>query len=361
MLNAIQGLDVFLKSSGIALISIVVGLIVYFVLMRILKSIAATTESVLFPSLVKHFRAPLLMLLPLIGLSIGISSTGLSAQDLETVRHALSILITIAMSWLAARFIAVIEDLVMSKFEIDVKDNLRARKVQTQMQWFKRAMIVFIALIGLSIILTSFSKVRQLGTTILASAGVIGIIIGFAARQSIATLVAGLQIAVTQPIRIDDVVVVEGEWGRIEEIRLTYVVVRIWDLRRLILPITYFIETPFQNWTRVSADILGTVFLYVDYTVPVNEIREELHRILLQSENWDGKVWVLQVTGTNDKTVELRALMSAQDSSIAWNLRCEVREKLLDYLQSHYPDALPKIRGTLTGPDQGVKPHGPGK
>jgi small-conductance mechanosensitive channel len=346
---SIKGLDTFLQSSGIVLGSILVGLIAHFLLIRILKSIGKKHESILFQSLARNLRGPLLLAFPLIALSISVSSLEVPVEKMNSVRHVLGILLTIAISWLIAKFIQVIEDLVLEKFKIDGKDNLRARKIQTQMQFFKRAAIVFIGIIALALILTSFDKVKQLGATILASAGVAGIIIGFAARQSIATLIAGLQIAITQPIRIDDVVIVENEWGRIEEITLTYVVVRIWDLRRLILPITYFIEKPFQNWTRVSADILGTVFLYVDYTVPVHEVREELHRVLISSEYWDGHVWNLQVTGSTDKTVELRALMSAPDASAAWNLRCEVREKLLDFLQSKFPQALPKIRGMITG------------
>jgi small-conductance mechanosensitive channel len=348
MLISMKGLDTFLKSSGIVLGSILVGLIAHFLLIRILKTIGKKNESILFQSLARNLRGPILLAFPLIALSIGVLSLDVPAETMNSVRHVLGILLTIAISWLVAKFIQVIEDLVLEKFKIDDTDNLRARKIQTQMQFFKRAAIVFIGILALALILTSFEKVKQLGATILASAGVAGIIIGFAARQSIATLIAGLQIAITQPIRIDDVVIVENEWGRIEEITLTYVVVRIWDLRRLILPITYFIEKPFQNWTRTSADILGTVFLYVDYTVPVQKIREELHRILLSSEYWDGHVWNLQVTGSTDKTIELRALMSAPDASAAWNLRCEVREKLLDYLQSKFPHALPRIRGTIT-------------
>ena len=167
--------------------------------------------------------------------------------------------------------------------------------------------------------------------------------VGFAAQRSIATLLAGFD-RTTQPIRIDDVVIVENEWGRIEEITLTYVVVRIWDLRRLILPITYFIEKPFQNWTRSSADILATVFLYVDHTVPLDQLRTELTRILEASQYWDRKVNVLQVTDTTEHTVQIRALGSAADASQAWNLRCEVREKLIRFLQENYPESLPRLR-----------------
>ena len=190
----------------------------------------------------------------------------------------------------------------------------------------------------------------QFGTSLLASAGIAGVIIGFAAQRSIATLVAGFQIAVTQPIRIDDVVIVENEWGKIEDITLTYVVVQIWDLRRLVLPITYFIEKPFQNWTRASAELLGSVFLHVDYTMPLAPLREELDRILAASKLWDGKVKVLQVTDAREHTLELRVLASARDAPTAWDLRCEVREKLIAFLQAEHPTALPRDRIELSAP-----------
>jgi small-conductance mechanosensitive channel len=187
------------------------------------------------------------------------------------------------------------------------------------------------------------------GVSILASAGMIGIILGFAAQRSIATLFAGLQIALTQPIRIDDAVIVEGEWGRVEEITLTYVVIKIWDLRRLVVPVTYFLEKPFQNWTRVSANLLGTVFLYVDYSVPVDEVRRELQAILKVSALWDGQVGGVQVTNSSERTLELRLLMSAADSSKIFDLRCEVREKVLAFLQQNHPGSLPRVRADLGG------------
>jgi small-conductance mechanosensitive channel len=204
--------------------------------------------------------------------------------------------------------------------------------------------------VTLATALMTFEKVRQLGTTLLASAGIAGIIIGIAAQRSIAALIAGVQMALTQPIRVDDVVIVENEWGRIEEITLTYVVVRIWDLRRLIVPTTYFLEKPFQNWTRVSTDLLGTVFLYVDYTVPVEEVRAELKRLAENSELWDGQVCVLQVTDTTEHAMQLRVLVSASDASNAWTLRCEVREKLVEFIQKNYPRSLPRLRAD-------VQPH----
>ena len=199
-------------------------------------------------------------------------------------------------------------------------------------------------MVGVGFILLQFDSLQPLGTGLLASAGVVGIIIGFASHQILANLLAGFQIAFTQPFRIDDVVIVEGEWGRIEEITLTYVVVRIWDQRRLVLPITYFINNPFQNWTRTTADIWGSVFIYVDYSVPIEKIREELKRIVSTTKEWDGKVAVLQVTDSSERTITLRALVSARNASDAWSLRCFVREKLISFLQNKYPDSLPKLR-----------------
>ncbi len=327
--------------------SVLFGILVYFFLRKILGSFAKKSKGILFKSLVKHLRAPLMLLIPLMALSVTQAYAPFSPNVRDAIGQILSISITITIAWLIAKFTFVIEDLILNSYRMDVEDNLKARKIHTQLQFLKKTVVLVIAVIALALILMSFEQIRQLGTVILASAGVLGIIIGFAAQRSISTLLAGLQIAITQPFRIDDVVIVEGEWGRIEEIALTYVVVRIWDLRRLVLPISYFLEKPFENWTRESAEILGTVYMYADYTVPVQEVKKELQRILKNSEFWDGKVWNLQVTNLTERTVELRALMSAQDASLAWNLRCEVREKLLLFIQSTYPDALPKVRAEL--------------
>lgn len=236
------------------------------------------------------------------------------------------------------------EELILRRYRIDVADNLEARTIYTQVVLKKIATAVVMVFAAASMLM-AFESVRQFGTSILASAGIAGIIIGFAAQRSIATLVAGFQIALTQPIRLDDVVIVEGEWGRIEDITLTYVVVQSWDERRLIVPITQFIEQPFQNWTRTSAAILATVFLHVDYRAPLDAVRAELPRILAASPHWNGKVNALQVTDAKPHTLELRALASADDASRAWDLRCEVREKLVTFIQREYPDSLPRVCG----------------
>ena len=326
--------------------AVIVGAVGHFFVFKILQKLVGRTESIIDNSLIKHCYRPLQWTVVVLVIRIAISAV-LPEEKLATVNHILSLLLIGLVSWLLIKTLYVLEDYVLSRFSVDVKDNLRARKVYTQLRLVKRIAIMVVGILAFSTMLMTFPQVRQLGTTILASAGIIGIVVGMAAQRTIGTFIAGLQIAFTQPIRVDDVVIVENEWGRIEEITLTYVVVKIWDLRRLIVPITYFIEKPFQNWTRKTAEILGTVFVYVDYDVPVESIREELHRILKNSELWDGKVCVLQVTNTTERTVELRALMSAADASTAWSLRCEVREKLVSFVRKNYPQALPKVRAEL--------------
>jgi small-conductance mechanosensitive channel len=262
--------------------------------------------------------------------------------------HGVRIAMIATSTWLLIRALAVGRDMILMQHDMDAEDNLEARRIYTQIRVIERLLAVAVFVMGFSLALMSFDRMRQIGVSLMASAGVLGIIIGFAAQTSIATVLAGLQIAITQPIRLDDVVIVEGEWGRIEEITLTYVVVNIWDRRRLIVPIKYFIENPFQNWTRSSADILGTVFLHTDYRVPVEEVRKKLHEILDASPLWDKQAWCLQVTEARASTLELRALMSARNSPQAWDLRCHVREALLTWLQKKYPEYLPRTRVSLT-------------
>lgn len=326
--------------SGIVLLA----LIIHFLLIMVVSMIAKKIPNILENSLVRHTREPLRWFIALIVLMIVLPLLKIAPNTHEIVMKILSSAFIAVMAWLLMRIVLVVEDHILNRFDIEARDNLQARKVHTQVQFVGRLANVIIALIAFAVILMRFERVQEFGTSILASAGIVGIVVGFAAQRSIGTLLAGMQIAWTQPIRIDDVVIVENEWGRIEEITLTYVVVRIWDQRRLVLPITYFVEKPFQNWTRVSSEILGTVYLYVDYTVPVQAIRDELQKILDNSELWDRRVCVLQVTNSSEKTVELRALMSASDASNAWGLRCEVREKLIAFIQKNYPNALPRLR-----------------
>ncbi len=347
MRETLQSWEALARALGILGGTVLLALVTHYLIAKAIERISKRTKTVFDASLVKHCSQPTRFLAILLAVSFVLPLLKIPPIMLDFVRHLLSLCLIGSVAWLIIRFTSVLDDLILSRYQIDIRDNLQARKIQTQLQIFKKIVTVVVVILALAIMLMTFDKVRQLGASILASAGIIGIIVGLAAQRTIATLLAGIQIAITQPIRVDDVVIVENEWGRIEEITLTYVVVRIWDLRHLVLPITYFNEKPFQNWTRVTADLLGTVFIYVDYTVPIQAIREELHRLLKSADLWDGKAWVLQVTNTTERTVELRALMSASDAPRAWNLRCEVREKLIEFIQRNYPDGLPKVRAEI--------------
>jgi small-conductance mechanosensitive channel len=265
------------------------------------------------------------------------------------IRKISTLLIIFSITWLILVALAVAKKLIIQNYDVETSDNLKARKIYTQFNILERIFIVVVVVLALGAALMSFESIREIGVSLFASAGVAGIIIGFSAQKLIGSILAGIQIAITQPIKFDDVVIVEGEWGRIEEITLTYVVINIWDKRRLIVPTTYFIEKPFQNWTKTSSDILGTVFIHTDYRVPFDKLREELTRILFSTDLWDGKVNVLQVTDAKAQSVEIRALMSAMDSPTAWDLRVLVREKLIGFLQENYPDSLPHTRLYING------------
>lgn len=306
-----------------------------------------TGDEVLVNSTIEHLRPVLKVFLPLIIFNISVDTIVLSPELLRVLHKIAEVLLIGTIAWLFVQVTEVVQDLVYHNYNMEEADNYLARKVQTQVQFIKRLIVVGIFIVAVSIILLNFEGVRNIGAGLLTSAGVTGIIIGFAAQRSIANLIAGFQIAFTQPIRIDDVVIIEGEWGRIEEITFTYVVLRIWDERRLIVPINYFIENTFQNWTRSSADILGTVFLYTDYFVPIEELRKELRRLCEGSPYWDKRVSVVQVTDLTEQSVQIRALMSAASSSNAWELRVMVREKLVEFIRRNYPESLPRTRAEL--------------
>lgn len=295
----------------------------------------------------RNMKAPIVFMIPAISAMFLIPLLNLPKTMLSTVTHMFNLWAIAATGWLVISAGNSLYESILHTHDITISDNLEARKIHTQVKVMRGIINIVIFGITAACMLITFPRIRQIGISFLASAGVLGIVLGFAAQKTLGNFISGLQIAITQPIRIDDVLVVEGEWGWVEEITLTYVVVRIWDLRRLILPISYFTEKPFQNWTRVSAEILGSVYIYADYMIPVEKIREKLTQILEKSEFWNKKVNVLQVTNATEKSIELRALMSAKNSPTAWQLRCEVREKLLEFLQKNYPQSLPKVRINL--------------
>ncbi|MGH9545276.1 MAG: mechanosensitive ion channel family protein [Terriglobales bacterium] len=327
--------------------AVLLSLLVHYLLFLLARRLSRKTSSVIDDSLIRHSQRPTRWIFPLLGILLAMPLLPIRPQVLGTLQHALGLGLIASVAWVVILLADVFTDAISAKYSIDVADNLTARRIRTQTQVLRRIFVVVVVLLTLGIMLMTFPAIRTLGASLLASAGLAGLVLGMAMRPTLASIVAGIQIALTEPIRIDDVVIVEGEWGWIEEIRTTYVVIRIWDLRRLVVPLSYFIEKPFQNWTRVTADLLGTVFVYVDYTVPVEEIRQELHRILESSGMWDGKTWGLQVTDAGEHTVQLRALMSAPSGSQAWDLRCYVREKLIQFLRERYPESLPRTRAEV--------------
>jgi small-conductance mechanosensitive channel len=264
----------------------------------------------------------------------------------ESLHQLLAVAMVLSLGWFAAGMVYVVETAFLRRYDITAEDNARARRVQTQLVIFRRAVIAFILILTVGAILWTFhdERIWKAGPGLIASAGIASLILATAAKSTASNFLAGLQIALTSPIRIDDVVVVQGEWGRIEEITSAYVVIRIWDQRRLIVPLSYFIENSFANWTRQSGEILGTAFLYVDYNVPVEALRTQLQKIAASSPLWDKRVCALQVTDLKEHTMEIRCLVSSRNSSESFDLRCIVREQMIAFMRDNYPEALPHLR-----------------
>jgi len=341
----------------LAAVAIVIGLIVKYMLSLLLKKKPksdrpsfSVTRSVL-----SRLGKPFSYFLPLLAFNFLMPVMRMRSNIFPAINKVVEILLAISFANVLIGVIKVFEDYIYHHFDIQKADNLKERKIRTQLQFIRQIAISLIIILTVCVILLSFNNLRKLGTGLLTGVGVSGIIIGFAAQKSLGNLLAGFQLAFTQPLRIDDVLVVEGEWGRVEEITLTYVVLNIWDQRRLILPINYFVEKPFQNWTRNSADILGTVFLYLDYTIPMDPLREEFTRLLDSNPLWDKRVKVMQVTNTSERTIEVRALMSASSSGNAFDLRCDVREGLIKFVQQHYPDCFPLTRAIIEKEDRPIQ------
>lgn len=324
--------------------AMVAGLLECLVFLIILRWFTRRWGGVISRSLVTRAARPLLWLSPFPTLLAALPATSLRDPALAMLTHAIWIVVILVTTWLLTRVVLVATDCVQAAYPVDVADNRRARRIVTLVQILRQVATVLIVVIGGSAAIMTFPQARSIGASILASAGIAALVIGMAARPALSNIIAGVQIALAEPISLDDVVIVEGEWGRIEEITMTYVVVRIWDLRRLIVPLSHFIERPFQNWTRQHADLMGTVFVHADFGVPVDSVRAELTRILDASGLWDRKVNVVHVTDAVNGRLELRLLMSAANAPTLWDLRCHVREKMVDFLRVNHPDTLMRTR-----------------
>jgi len=316
----------------------------HWLIFAIARRIAQRKPGAFWGLLIQYESQPAKLMLPALAVMAVVPGLEIPTEIEYALLHAVGIVLIASIAWAILTFLDVVQDFVAQEHAIQVRDNLTARRIRTQVQLLRHIAAVVVILVAIAVILMTFPSIRHLGESLFASAGLAALVAGLAARSTLNNLFAGVQIALTQPMRLEDVVIVEGEWGWIEEITTTYVIVRVWDLRRLVVPLAYFIEKPFQNWTRRTADLLGTAFVYTDYTVPVEAVRQELRRVLEETPLWDKKVWGLQVTNTTDRSVELRALMSAPGASEAWDLRCYVREKLIEFLQREYPASLPKNR-----------------
>lgn len=339
----------YIQSLIVVGFSLLAGFIIRFFFFTVLRFIAGRSKGEFYQSAYHRLRGSWFLFVPLIIFLIFLPRESFDEGELNRIIKITQTFIIISIATIAVRAVNIFQDLVIKKFSIDKADNKRERRIRTQISFIKKILVVAVITITVSMILLNIEGVRKYGTAIITSAGVAGIVLGFAAQKTLSNLLAGFQIAFTQPIKIEDAVVVEGEWGWIEEINLTYVVVKIWDWRRLIVPITYFVEQPFQNWTRNTADLLGSVYLYVDYSVPLEKLRQNFDEILEESALWDRKAKVLQVTDSTEKTMQIRLLMSARNSPQTWDLRCEVREKMLGFIQKNYPESLPKLRAELSG------------
>ena len=329
-----------------AALALLAGLLVFYVGQSLLLRL------VLPGTLPRHILTaiarPAQWVLPLLALLGVLHAAPEHLRFIDGLRHTTGLLLIAAWALLGIRAIGGLAQGIIARYPVDVADNLQARRIYTQTRVLARSSQVVVLLIGLSFMLMTFPAARQVGTSLLASAGVVGIVAGFAARPLFSNLFSGLQIALAQPIRIDDVLIVKGEWGRVEEITMTYVVLKIWDERRMVIPLQWFIDNPFENWTRTSASLLGSVFLWVDFGLPLAPLRAELERVVRTFPEWDGRTAVLQVTDANDRAMQLRVLVTAPDAGKAFDLRCKVREALIDFLQREYPQQLPRLR-VLTG------------
>ncbi|WP_298741259.1 mechanosensitive ion channel domain-containing protein [uncultured Chitinophaga sp.] len=342
----IRHLPPFVGNVVLAACALITGLIIKGLLALVLRKSpqAPPDEYSVIRSVLKRMGKPVNYFLPILVLNMVIPLMELAPKQQRTISSIVEVLVIISFGYILIGVVKVLEDYIEHAYDLRKADNLRERKIRTQLSFLRKIAVTVIVILVVCAVLLSFESLRKIGTGLLTGVGVGGIIIGFAAQRSLGNFLAGLQIAFTQPIRIDDVLIVEGEWGRVEEITLTYVVVGIWDQRKLILPINYFIEKPFQNWTRTGSAILGTVFLYVDYSCPVDAIRKEFERLLEDHPLWDKRVKVVHVTNATERTMEVRLLTSASTSGKAFDLRCDLREKMIAFIQQNYPDSLPKIR-----------------
>ncbi|BAK66815.1 putative MscS family transporter [Sphingobium sp. SYK-6] len=345
--RAMAGLPGWLASLIVAGAAIIVALALHWLAVQIVRRASARSVSSIDDNLLLRLRQPSRWLFVAIALSLVQPALALDEGGLRLWTRLSGLLVPALIGWLAIAVLGVVFDIIQARADIDVADNLRARRRRTRSGILYRIAIFIVLLVTFCMMLMSIPSVRSIGVTLIASAGLAGLAVGAAAQPALKNLIAGIQMAFTEPIRIDDVVIIEGEWGRIEEIRLTYVVVKVWDERRLVVPVSKFLEDSFQNWTRQTSQLLGSVFWYLDPATDISRLREKVGEIINAHPLWDGRFWNMQVTDTKPEAMEVRALMTAADASKAFDLRCDVREGLLAFIRDTMPDALVQYRGRV--------------
>jgi small-conductance mechanosensitive channel len=341
--NETAWLPAWLVSIGVMAAAFIIGLLIHRFAFRFLTRLVETRD-LFWRSLVSRGKRPLRLGLLTFTLSFGATIAPLNSDQAQVIRHILLLGFIVVLGWTAKTSLHIWMTVYLRRFKLDTEDNLLARTHVTQSRIAERIAGFMIVAITIAATLMTFPEVQQYGVSLLASAGVAGIVLGLALQPVLKNVFAGIQLAITQPIRIDDALIVEGEWGNVEEITSTYVVVKLWDWRRMILPLSYFIEHPFQNWTRESSALIGTVMIYLDYSVPVSVIRSKVEEIAAASKLWDRRVVGVQVTDFRENVMEIRILVSASNAPKTFDIRCEMREKIIEFIQREYPASLPRVR-----------------
>ena len=337
--------DPWTATATLALLAVVAALVVHAIVGGVMRR--ATRSAPILHTVLVNLQRPAGAALPLFALQAVWVVADDQLRAINGVRHVNALLLIAAITWMAMAAVRGLANGVEAQHPVNVEDNIQARRIHTQARVLARSAMTIVLIAGAAMALMTFPGARQVGASLLASAGVLGIIGGLAARPVFSNLIAGLQLALAQPLRLDDVLIVNGEWGRVEEITGTYVVLALWDERRMIVPLNWFIENPFQNWTRTSAKLHSSVFLFVDFSTPLDALRVELKRIVEAAPEWDRRTAQLVVVDATEHAMKLRILVSARAAGPAFDLSCKVREGLLAFLARDYPQCLPNQRLNL--------------
>lgn len=334
----------WLESVGAVAIAVIVALIAHWITMRVAGTAQRRTSAKTDGLVLARIRRPLRAVFVVIAVGFVAKALPMDGKVEDMWHQALGFVVPALLGWLAVATLRAFQDVIEIRSDITVEDNLRARRKRTRATILGRIATFFIVFVTVCLMLLSVPGIRTVGVTLMASAGIAGLVVGAAAQPALKNLIAGVQMAFTEPIRLDDVVIVDNEWGRIEQIHLTYVVIKIWDERRLVVPVSKFLENSFQNWTRETSQLLGSVFWYLDPSADIPRLREKLAEVITANPRWDKRFFNLQVTDMKDDRIEVRALMTAKDAAIAFDFRCDVREAMLAYIRDEMPEALPRRR-----------------